>query len=126
MNNLQELIQQHKGTRSYVALAEAANGRISASMLHRLATQEAKSFPGATTLEGLAQALNLPINDIILAAAKSAGLNPQPGLNHHPTPNMDDFKEQLFYHQNRAATYKKQLDELRAQTNTAETLEPPC
>lgn len=108
MNNLQQLIAEHKGTRSYVALAEASDGRIAASMLHRLANKEAKSFPGATTLEGLAQALNLPINDIILAAAKSAGLNPQ------PIPNVDDIKEQLFYHQNRAATYKNQLQKLRA------------
>lgn len=108
MNNLQELIAKHKGTRSYAALAEATYGHISASMLHRLANHEAKTFPGAKTLQALAQALELPINDVILAAAKSAGLNPQ------PVPNTDELQEQLFYHQNQAATYKNQLQELRS------------
>lgn len=108
MNNLQELIQQHKGTRSYAALAKASNGRINASMLHRIANKEAKTFPAAATLEGLAQALNLPINTVILAAAKSAGLNPQ------PMPNVNDLNEQLYYHQHHAATYKNQLQKLRA------------
>lgn len=121
MNTLQELIAANKGTRTYVALAEASNGQLSDRTIHGIATKTAApTFPTPNTLNGIAAALNLPINDVVLAAAKSAGLNTQPTnvaerINESvPDPDLADLREQIFYHQHHAATYKNQLQELRA------------
>lgn len=115
MNNLQDLIAQHKGKRSYATLANASGGLAKAASLQAIATKEAASFPNADTLKGIAAALNLHINDVVLAAGRSAGLDTE------PMPNIHDINERMFYHQHHAATYKAQLAALRARIITAPT-----
>ncbi|GAA5227252.1 hypothetical protein [Paeniglutamicibacter antarcticus] len=108
MNNLQELIQAHKGKRSYANLAEASDGQVKAASLQALATATGTAFPSVNTLQGIATALNLHINDVVLAAGRSAGLDT------HPMPDVHDLNERVFYHQHHAATHKAQLAALRA------------
>lgn len=108
MTNLQVLIAEHKGKRSYATLADASGGLISAAIFQRVATNDAIAFPNVGTLQGVATALNVPINDVVLAAGRSAGLDTQ------PMPDVHDLNERLFYHQHHAATYKTRLAALRA------------
>lgn len=107
--NLQDLIAQHKDGRTYAALADASGGLVKVKALQGLAgTKSASGFPSIDTLQGIATALNLHINDVVLAAGRSAGLDTE------PMPNVHDLNERVFYHQHHAATYKAQHAALRA------------
>lgn len=108
MNNLQELIAQRKGKRSYATLADASGGLASAKVLEAIINRPPAGLPTVDTLKGIATALNIPISDVVLAAGRSAGLDTE------PMPNVHDLNERVFYHQHHAATYKAQLAALRA------------
>lgn len=107
--NLQELIANHKGNRTYADLAEASGGLLNALTFRNIAIKEtAVRFPNVDALQGIATALNFHINDVVLAAARSMGLDTQ------PMPDVSHIHERVFYHQHHAATYKAQLTALRA------------
>lgn len=108
MNNLQELMAQHKGKRSYATLADASGGLVSSKVLEGIVNRPPAGFPSTDTLKGIAVALNIPISDVVLAAGCSAGLDT------HPMPDVHQLNEQVFYHQHHAATYKAQMAALHA------------
>lgn len=104
---LQELIADAKGTRSYRAIADASNGLSKKDAIQAIATRANGGFPTADMLNGLATALNLPINAIVIAAATSAGLNtsaPQAPAELH---------ESVYYWQQHTATYRTRYQALR-------------
>ena len=108
MTTLQDLIAEHKGNRSYRALADASNGLVSSKVLDGIVNRPPAGFPSIGTLKGIATALNVPISDVVLAAGKSAGLDT------HPMPNVHELRERIFYWQHHTLTYKTALGSLRA------------
>lgn len=74
---LQELIAQRKGGRSFSKLSEDAGNVPSASRFHQLST-EVGDFPNRETIEGIAQALRLPVRAIVVATMASFGWDTGP------------------------------------------------
>ncbi|ASN38843.1 hypothetical protein CGQ24_07350 [Arthrobacter sp. 7749] len=108
MNNLQDLIAQHKGDRSYSKLAAASGDLVKSATLQRIATIPTGAFPEPKALEGIATAFNIPISDVVLAAGRSAGLSTE------PMPDVHQLREQIFYWQHHTLTYKTALGSLHA------------
>lgn len=77
---LQALVADRKGDRSYERLAALSGGRLSRARIQQIATREMKSFPDAATLAGLAQALDVPVQEVVLATARSLGLEVRGGV----------------------------------------------
>lgn len=76
---LQALVADRKGDRSYEQLAALSEGRLSRARIQQIATREMKAFPDAVTLAGLAQALDVPVQEVVLATARSLGLEVRGG-----------------------------------------------
>lgn len=76
---LQALVADRKGDRSYEQLAALSDGRLSRARIQQIATREMKAFPDAATLAGLAQALDVPVQEVVLATARSLGLEVRGG-----------------------------------------------
>lgn len=76
---LQALVADRKGDRSYEQLAALSGGRLSRARIQQIATREMKAFPDAATLAGLAQALDVPVQEVVLATARSLGLEVRGG-----------------------------------------------
>lgn len=76
---LQALVADWKGDRSYEQLAALSDGRLSRARIQQIATREMKAFPDAATLAGLAQALDVPVQEVVLATARSLGLEVRGG-----------------------------------------------
>ena len=72
---LQRLILDLRGDRSYERLARDCGYDIKSRALHRAATKPALSFPDPDTIRGLSRGLNVPVTRVVLAAARSVGLN---------------------------------------------------
>ena len=112
MTNLQQLIAAHKGPKSYRELAEQSGGRLEAKAFHSVATTATTAkLPSPAHLEGIASALGIPIRDVILAAATSAGLTPE------PIPDVQELREQLLYYRLHTAAYKGRIAKQRAQSS---------
>lgn len=77
---LQALVTDRKGDRSYERLAALSGGRLSRARIQQIATRELRSFPDAATLAGLAQALDVPVQEVVLATARSLGLEVRGGV----------------------------------------------
>lgn len=77
--SLQALVADRKGDRSYEQLAALSDGRLSRARIQQIATREMKAFPDAATLAGLAQALDVPVQEVVLATARSLGLEVRGG-----------------------------------------------
>lgn len=75
--DLQTLIIERKGRRSYEDLARAAGGNPTAARLQQIATNPApmRSFPSLDTLRALHRALRVPLRTVVEAAAESCGLD---------------------------------------------------
>ena len=77
--DLQTLITERKGRRSYEDLAKAAGGKPTAARLQQIATNPMRSFPDPDTLRALHRALRVPLRAVVEAAAVSCGLD----MGHH-------------------------------------------
>jgi hypothetical protein len=72
---LQRLILDLKGDRSYERLARDCGFDMKSRALHRAATKPALSFPDPDTIRGLSRGLNVPVTRVVMACARSVGLN---------------------------------------------------
>src|SRR5690349_5605398 len=70
---LADLIAARKGDLSYEALAQ--RGGLSTAAVHKFATGNNKDFPPPATVHGLARALQVPVRDVVMAAAYGLGLD---------------------------------------------------
>ena len=76
---LADLINDRKGTRSFARLSRDAGGYPTRNRFQQLATvREQNMFPSPDTLRGVARALNAPMSEVVLAAARSVGLEVPP------------------------------------------------
>lgn len=72
---LSQLIHMRRGHRSYQRLSQDCGGTPSMKAIHYLAAQVPKGFPNKATLEGLSLGLNVPLTEVVLAAARSLEMN---------------------------------------------------
>lgn len=72
--DLSELVDLHRGGRSYVELARDCGGAPSAKRLQQLVRGTIKNFPDPETVVALAKGLRVTQSAVVLAAAKSLGL----------------------------------------------------
>ncbi|ALQ31223.1 hypothetical protein AA310_05800 [Arthrobacter sp. YC-RL1] len=119
--DLHTLIETHKDGRSYQALADSSNGAISQKAFQAIATREIKAFPNAETIKGIARALNVQERRVISALAESLGLcqdDPTGPRSPQAVADLEEqhsklleklhhLKEQIYFWQNHAATYRK-------------------
>jgi hypothetical protein len=73
--DLAQLIDATKGDRSYETLARAAGGAPGAKRWHQLATKPIKNFPDPPTVRAVSKALGVTEAVVVLAAARSLGLD---------------------------------------------------
>lgn len=73
--NLSELIDTHRGNRSYPELERACGGSPSSKRLQQLVRGGIKNFPDPSTVRALAQGLRVSQAAVVLAAAESLGLD---------------------------------------------------
>lgn len=73
--NLSELIDTHRGGRSYAELARDCGGRPTDKRLQQLVRQDIKNFPDPPTVQALARGLRVSESAVVLAAAESLGLD---------------------------------------------------
>lgn len=74
IGDLQHLLAQRKGTRSYERLSRDCGGNPGAKRLQQLGTQPIKNFPDPPTVEGLARGLGVTRTEVVLACARSLGV----------------------------------------------------
>lgn len=72
--DLAQLITATKGDRSYESLARAGGGVPGAKRWHQLATLPIRNFPDPPTVRALSRALGVTETTVVLAAARSLGL----------------------------------------------------
>jgi hypothetical protein len=76
---LADLINDRKGTRSFSDLAKDSGGLLTRGRFQQLATvRRQNQFPTPETLRGVVLATNLPMREVVLAAARSVGLSVPP------------------------------------------------
>lgn len=73
--NLNELVLNHKGARSYDDLERECGGVLSSQRLQQIATAPPKQFPKAETIRVLAKLLGVKESVVVLAVAESLGLD---------------------------------------------------
>lgn len=73
--DLGELILSRKGSRSYDRLARDCGGDLTAARVHQLATAHMRRFPGPDVMTNLARGLSVSPREVVLAAARSLGMN---------------------------------------------------
>lgn len=73
--DLSALITTHKGTRSYERLSRDCGGGVSAVRLNQLVRLPIKNFPDPATMTHLARGLTVPVREVLLATARSVGMN---------------------------------------------------
>lgn len=119
--DLHTLIASRKNGRSYQAMADSTNGAINQKAFQGIATRETKAFPGPDTIKGLAAALNVNQRTIINAIAESLDLcqdDPTGPRSPQAVADLEEqhsklleklhhLKEQIYFWQNHAATYRK-------------------
>lgn len=101
--DLARLIMDAKSARdmSYDDLAKACGGVPARQRLFQMASVPIKSFPGADSIEGLSRGLGISITEVIMACARSVGLNVRgndvdtihiSGLSRYPPEILDAYK----------------------------------
>lgn len=81
--NLSELIDTHRGARSYSELSRDCGGAPTDKRLQQMVRSSIKNFPDPPTISALSRGLKVPEAEIVLAAAESLGLDvrrPRPRL----------------------------------------------
>ena len=71
---IQRMVLDNKGDRSLERLSKDCGGRPTAAGLQKMTTNELKAFPDVETIRGLSRGLNVPVRDVVLACARSVGL----------------------------------------------------
>lgn len=77
MNDLQRLMAEKRGDRSWRALARDCGGVPSDRTLNRFALHPLKDFPSKDTIEGLARGLGVSVTRLVLVCASSLGYRVQ-------------------------------------------------
>lgn len=77
--DLAALIAAHQGDRSYDRLSRDCGGIPTGQRLHQLATSQIKDYPAAPTIRGLARGLSVSQTTVVLACARSLGLEVRSG-----------------------------------------------
>lgn len=78
--DLKELIRRTRGDRSYATLEADSGGSPGAQRWQQIATMQQRNFPDPATIRTMARVLGVPETTVVLAAARSAGLDiHQPG-----------------------------------------------
>lgn len=72
---MQRLIADLRGDRSFDRLSRDCGGVPQLNRLHRMATKELRGFPEPETIRGLSRGLNVSATRIVMACARSLGLN---------------------------------------------------
>lgn len=72
---LAELINTKRGDRTYAKLSRDCGGAPTDKRLQSMVSRPMKAFPDADTIKGLAIGLRVNAADVILASARSLGLN---------------------------------------------------
>ena len=72
---IQRLLLDRKGDRSFERLSKDCGGRPGAAALQKMSSNELKGFPDVDTVRGLSRGLNVPVRDVLLACARSVGLD---------------------------------------------------
>lgn len=72
---LQELVLRLKGDRSYDALEKAAGGIPTSRALQKLVNNGFTRMPNPETFRGLSRALNVSQRELVLAAARTLGID---------------------------------------------------
>jgi hypothetical protein len=75
---LRELIQERKRGRSYFQLEVDGGHVLKAARWHQIATGQLRDFPAPRSVAAMANALGVSQETVILAAAKSLGLETRP------------------------------------------------
>lgn len=73
--NLSDLIDTHKGRRSYPELSRDCGGAPTGKRIQQLVRDPIKNFPDPPTVVALAKGLRVPQRVVVLAAAESLGLD---------------------------------------------------
>ncbi|RAX50901.1 hypothetical protein DQ353_00425 [Arthrobacter sp. AQ5-05] len=73
--DFQTLVLQHKGDRSYETIAKLAGGLPKAKALQAIVQKGFTRMPNPETFEGLSRALNVRKRDLVLAAARTLGID---------------------------------------------------
>lgn len=73
--DLANLIATYKGTRSYEQVARDCGEGVTGARIHQLATRSLRTFPEPATMARLARGLSVPVREVLLAAARSLGMN---------------------------------------------------
>lgn len=73
--DLSELIDAHRGARSYAELARDCGGSPTDKRLQQLVRQPIKNFPDPATVAALARGLRVSQSVVVLATAESVGLD---------------------------------------------------
>lgn len=76
--DLQTLLTDRQGGRSYARLSEDCGGNPTDKRLNQIAKHGIRSFPDAGTIEGLSTGLNVSVTTVVMAAARSLGLRVAP------------------------------------------------
>ncbi|MEW1779453.1 helix-turn-helix transcriptional regulator [Streptomyces sp. NPDC086777] len=123
-NALQQLIREHLDRKGWSYGDVARRGGIPRSTVHHLATTErVVRMPQATTLEGLAKGLELPLEAVRRAAAEACGIHvydtaPAAGPNGAADPGTADPEVALLI----ASVQKLSADDRRHVTALVESL----
>ncbi|WP_394161666.1 hypothetical protein [Galactobacter valiniphilus] len=73
-DGLIQFIEANRGDKRDADLIRLADGKLGRTYFTVLRKQGISAFPGATVIEGLAQALDVKVSEVVLAAARSLGL----------------------------------------------------
>ncbi len=80
--DLQHLIGATKGARSYTDLEQACDGKLGAARWQQMATKPLRSFPTASSIAAIAEALHIPEKTVLLAVGASLGIDVRPTVGH--------------------------------------------
>lgn len=69
------LLIERKGERSYARLAEDCGGVPAGRRLQQMATRPLRNFPDPDTIRAIARGLQVSVTDVVLASARSLGLD---------------------------------------------------
>lgn len=73
--DLKALIAERKGDRSYDQLERDSGGTPTAGRWQQMATRPPKNIPETATLIGMARALGVTVTEVVMAAARSCGMD---------------------------------------------------
>lgn len=104
--NFQELVQQHKGNRSYAQISAAAGGTPTTKALQSIVKDGFKRLPDADTLTGVSRAFGISTRELLLAAARTIGLDVDNTSSNPDRPGTPEPEEQIYYWRNHAEHYK--------------------